>query len=173
MEKQIMTPATKGLLIGLALIIISLVILLTKQENNKSLSGISIAVMVGGIIWACLSFSKQMNGNVTFGTVFSHGFKTSALVAALVSLWVALTLGLLFPEVIDRALEAERIKLMDKQMSDEEIDNAMTIGKKIAVPMGVIFTVILYLVMGAIGSLIGAALAKKNPNPVFPDQLGN
>ena len=168
-----MTPATKGLLIGLALIIISLVILLTKQENNKSLSGISIAVMVGGIIWACLSFSKQMNGNVTFGTVFSHGFKTSALVAALVSLWVALTLGLLFPEVIDRALEAERIKLMDKQMSDEEIDNAMTIGKKIAVPMGVIFTVILYLVMGAIGSLIGAALAKKNPNPVFPDQLGN
>ena len=173
MEKQIMSPATKGLLIGLALIIISLVILLTKQENNKSLGGISIAVMLGGIIWACLSFSKQMDGNVTFGNIFSHGFKTSALVGALVSLWVALTLGLLFPETIDRALEAERMNMIKKQMSDEDIENAMKIGKKIAVPMGVIFTVILYLVIGAIGSLIGASLAKKNPNPVFQDNLGN
>jgi hypothetical protein len=173
MEKTVMSPATKGLLIGLALIIISLAIILTKQETNKSLGFISIAVALGGIIWACQTYSSQMGGNVTFGNIFSHGFKTSALVAALVSLWVALSLGLLFPETLDRAMEAQRLELIKKQMSDEDIENAMNVGRKLALPMGVIFSVIMYLIIGAIGSLIGASIAKKNPNPVFPDQLGN
>lgn len=168
-----MSPATKGLMIGLALIVISLVIILTKQETNKSLSSISIVVMMGGVIWACLTYGKQMDGNVTFGNVFSHGFKTSALVAALASLWVALSLGLLFPETLDRAMEAQRLELIKRQMSDADIENAMTVGRKIALPMGVIFSVVFYLVLGAIASLIGASIAKKNPNPVFPDQLGN
>jgi hypothetical protein len=173
MEKKIMSPSTKGLLIGLALILISLAIILTKQESNKSLGFISIAVALGGIIWACQTYSSQMDGNVTFGNIFSHGFKTSALVAALVSLWVALSLGLLFPETLDRAMEAQRLELIKKQMSDEDIENAMNVGKKLALPMGVIFSVIMYLIIGAIGALIGASIAKKNPNPVFPEQLGN
>ena len=89
MEKQVMSSAVKGLMIGLALIVISLVIILTKQENNKSLGFISIAVALGGIIWACLTYGTQMDGNVTFGNIFSHGFKASALVAAMSGVQVA------------------------------------------------------------------------------------
>ena len=173
MEKQVMSSAVKGLMIGLALIVISLAIILTKQENNKSLGFISIAVALGGIIWACLTYGTQMDGNVTFGNIFSHGFKTSALVAAMISLWVALSLGLLFPDLMERTLEVQRLEMIKKGMSDSDIDNAISIARKIGVPMGAIVTVIIYLIIGAIGSLVGAALAKKNPNPVFPEQLGN
>ena len=91
----------------------------------------------------------------------------------MISLWVALSLGVLFPDLMERTLEVQRLEMIKKGMSDSDIDNAMSIARKIGVPMGAIVTVIIYLIIGAIGSLVGAALAKKNPNPVFPEQLGN
>ena len=71
-------------------------------------------------------------------------------------------------------MEAQREAMQKKGgVSDEDIDKYMTMGRKMAVPIGTIISVILYLVVGAISSLLGASIAKKNPNPVFPDQLGN
>jgi hypothetical protein len=172
MEKQT-SPAIKGLLISLALIVISIAVTITKQETNRTLGLIPIAVFLGGIIWATLSYSKQMDGNVTFGNVFSHGFKASALVAAVASLWAALSLGIIFPDSLDRVLDAQRVEMLKQNMDEDQIEKAMGMARKIAIPMGTIFTVIVYLFLGAIASLIGAALAKKNPNPVFPEQTGN
>lgn len=174
MEKQITSPAVKGLFIALALIAFAVVVTVMQQETNRSLSVIPLAMLLGGVVWACLSYSKQMDGNVTFGNVFSHGFKASALVAGIMGLWVAVSLLVIFPEALDRAMEAQREAMQKKGgVSDEDIDKYMTMGRKMAVPMGTIVSVILYLVIGAISSLLGASIAKKNPNPVFPDQLGN
>lgn len=173
MENKGMTSVTKGLLISLVLVVISIVITITKQETNRSLSMIPIAFFLGGIIWSCLTYSKQMEGNVTFGNIFSHGFKTTALVAAIASLWAAISLTLIFPEALDRAMEAQRLQMIKQGIDDDQIEKAMTLGKKLAVPMGTVVTVIIYLFLGAIGSLVGASLSKKNPNPVFPEQLGN
>ena len=38
-----------------------------------------------------------MNGNVTFGNVFAHGFKTSAFVAALTAVYSFVAVEILFP----------------------------------------------------------------------------
>jgi hypothetical protein len=174
MEVKTTAPSQKGLIIALPLVLFAVVITVLKMESNQSLGVLPILGMIGGIVWACLSYSKQMNGNVTFGDVFSHGFKASAVVAAIMGLWVAISLGLLFPEALDRAMDLQR-EAMEKKggMPDEEIDQAMAIGKKMALPMGTIFSVIICLVIGAIAALIGAAVAKKNPNPQPFDQAGN
>lgn len=174
METEITRPAIKGLIISLALICFSVVIAILKQDTNKSLGIIPLVIMLGGIVWACLSYAKQMNGNVTFGNIFSHGFKASALVAAIMGLWIAIYLLILFPEVLDRTLATQR-ETMQKQgnISEEDIEKYLTVGRKMAVPMGTIVNVILYMVVGAISSLLGAFLAKKNPNPIFPEQPGN
>ena len=81
MEQKIATPVQKGLIISLILIFIGLIIYFTGQMENKALSYIQYVVFLGGIIWSCISFAKQMKGNVTFGNVFAHGFKTTALFA--------------------------------------------------------------------------------------------
>jgi hypothetical protein len=172
METKVMTPATKGLMISLVIIVISVAITATKQESNRTLSIIPIAFVLGGVIWADLSYSKQMDGNVTFGNLFSHGFKSGAVVAAIASLWAALSLSILFPDALDRALDAQRLKMIKDGMDEDQIDKALTIGRKLAVPMGTVFTAILYLILGAIGSLVGAAISKKTETPVFPDKLG-
>ena len=161
------------MIIALALVIFAVIITVMQQESNRSLTIIPMVVMLGGIVWACLSFSKQMDGNVTFGNVFSHGFKTSAIVAAIMGLYVALSLTVLFPESLDRAMELQRLEMIKKGVSDSDVDKYMTMGRKMALPMGTIFSVIIYLVVGAISALLGASVAKKNPNPVMQDQLGN
>jgi hypothetical protein len=126
---------------------------------------IPIAILIGGIIWANISFAKQMDGNVTFGQVFGHGFKAAALVAGMMGLWVAISLSLLFPESLDRAMEMQRAAMLEQGMGENEVDKALVLGKKMAAPMGAIVSVIMYLIVGAIASLIGAAVAKKNPSP--------
>jgi hypothetical protein len=165
MEKKITSPALKGLIISLILLVISIVFLIFKLEGNKMLGLIPIGIFLIGIILSNINYSNQKNANVTFANLFSHGFKASALVAGIMGLWVALSLGLLFPEALERGMEAQSQAMSEKGMSESDIDNAMELGKKVAIPMGTIFSAIIYLAIGAIGSLIGAAIAKKNPNP--------
>lgn len=166
MKDSVVPSAQKGLIISLILIAFAVVVTILKQEGNKSLGFLPMLILLGGITWSGYYYAKQMNGNVTFGNVFSHGFKTTALVAAVMGLWVAVSLTLIFPESLDRAMELQRAA-MEKQgdISDEDLEKYITVGKKMAVPMGTIFSVIIYLIVGAIGALIGASIAKKNPNP--------
>jgi len=174
MKPTVTPPAQKGLLIALPLVVFAIVITILKMEGNQALSIIPILLMLAGIVWACISYSNQMQGNVTFGNVFGHGFKASAVIAAIMGLWVAISLGLIFPEALDRAMDLQREAMQKKgDVPDEQIEQAMRIGKKMALPMGTIFSVIIYLIIGALGSLLGAAVAKKNPNPQPFDQIGN
>lgn len=174
MEIKTTPPSQQGLLIALPLVLFAVVTTILKMESNKALGALPVLVMIAGIVWACLSYSKQMAGNVTFGNVFNHGFKASAVVAAIMGLWVAISLGLLFPDALDRAMDLQREAMQKKGgIPDEQIDQALSISKKMALPMGTIFSVIVYLVIGAIAALIGAAVAKKNPNPQPFDQVGN
>lgn len=165
MENKVTTPVMKGLIISLILIVFAVVVTIFKLETNKALGVVPLVILIGGIIWANLNFAQQMDGNVTFGQVFRHGFKETALVAGIMGLWVALSLTVLFPESLDRAMEIQRTAMLEQGMSENEVDKALVLGKKMAVPMGTIVSVILYIIVGAIGSLIGAAVAKKNPNP--------
>jgi NADH:ubiquinone oxidoreductase subunit 6 (subunit J) len=109
-----------------------------------------------------------MDANVTFGNVFADGFKTSAAVTAIMIVFTIISLKLLFPEMIDKALEQAQAN-MSKQnnMSEEQIETAMTMTKKFFIPFAIGGALIIYLLIGAIASLIGAAAAKKNPRDPF------
>ena len=80
METKVTTPQVKGFVISLVLIIYGLIIYFVDQMQHQELSYVQYAIFLAGIIWACISYSKQMNANVTFGNLFAHGFKTTAAV---------------------------------------------------------------------------------------------
>jgi len=165
---QVMSPGIKGLLLSLVLIVLSAIVIVTNQLQNQVWNIVSIAVFIGGIVWACLSFSKQMNGNVTFGNVFSHGFKASAAVAVITALWLFLAITFFFPSMLDTIAEAQRAAMEKKGMSDDDIEKSMTMAAKFTKPMMIAGSVFMNLLIGAIAALIGAAIAKKNPNPNMP-----
>lgn len=167
METKPTSPAIKGIMISLILIVFSLVLQFMDLTQNKALGSIGLLLFAVGIIWSCIYYAKQLDANVTFGSVFSDGFKTSAAVAALMVVFTFISFKLLFPESIDKILEQSRQDMVKKNMTDDQIEMAISMTKKFFMPFAIGGAILLYLILGAISSLIGAGVAKKNPRDPF------
>src|SRR4030095_15840345 len=131
METKTTTPIVKGVIITLLLIIYGLIIYFTGQMQNQALTYGQYVIFLGGIIWACINYSKQMNGNVTFGSVFGHGFKTSAVVTVLILIYTVVALNYLFPDIVDKSIEISRRKMEESgKLSDSQIDQQVTMVRE-------------------------------------------
>ncbi len=168
MENKITPAWQKGLLISLVLIVIGLIIYFAGQAQNKAIGWIQFCIMMGAIIWACINFAKQMQGNVTFGNVFAHGFKVTAAIAAITAVYAFLAFKFIYPELIDASIEEARKNMEAKgNVSDDQIKQALDMMKRFFIPFAIGGTLIMSAILGAVASLIGAAVAKKNPNPTL------
>lgn len=168
MEKKVTSHITKGLVISLILIVLGLVANFAGFEYETWYRYLPILILCVGVIWACISYANQMNGAVTFGNVFAHGFKTSVIVTIITLLFALLSIYVIFPDSREKALEMARQEMeKNQQLSDDQIDQAIEMTRKFFM-VGVIGGIILYtLIAGCISSLLGAAFAKKNPSAPF------
>ncbi|MBC7652662.1 MAG: DUF4199 domain-containing protein [Deinococcales bacterium] len=166
METKVTSPAVKGALLALVLIVFSLGSYFSGQSQNKSLSYIAFLLFAVAIILSCTYYSKQKNGNITFGNAFADGFKTTAAATAISLVYTYLALKFIMPDMIDMAIEDAR-KTMDsnKNMTPEQVDKSMSMMQNYFVPFAIGGALFMYLLTGVIASLIGAAIAKKNPAP--------
>ncbi|MDB5230658.1 MAG: hypothetical protein JWN76_1463 [Chitinophagaceae bacterium] len=167
MEKKVTTPVIKGLIISLILVVFGLIIYFTNQMQNKALGFVQYCILIAGIIWGCIQYSKEMNGNVTFGNVFAHGFKITAFVIVVMVVYFVLATTVLFPDMIDKMVEQARLNMEKQNMPDQNIETGLTMMKKYFIPFGIGGIIVMFGILGAIASLIGAAAAKKNPQTPF------
>lgn len=167
MENKISSPAAKGILIALILIVLSLTLQLLDLSQNKSIGSLLFVILVFGLIWAARTYAAQNNANVTFGNVFAHCFKTNAAVTALMIVFTLISIKFISPEQVTIAMDEARANLEDRNMSDEQIDQALEITKKFFLPLTIGGILLIYIVVGVVGSLIGAAVVKKNPADPF------
>ncbi len=165
METKVTSPAIKGIIISLILIVFSLVTIYTNQMENQALGLIPILIFAAGIIWGCINYANQMNHNVTFGNVFGHGFKITAAVVALMTIYTLLLFLVIRPELQEFSLDKAR-ESMEKNdnMSESDIENGVAMTKKLLMPIMIGTIILMYGIGGCIAALIGAAVAKKNPN---------
>ncbi|HEY7161147.1 MAG TPA: DUF4199 domain-containing protein [Acidobacteriota bacterium] len=170
-EKKVMTHVTKGLLVSLILIVIGVIGRITDVEKQGWFRWVSLIVLFIAVIWACVSYSNQMNNQVTYGNVFVHGFKMSVVITLLLIVWTILAVTVIFPDTKERAMEMARQNMEDQgKMTDSQIDQAIEATKKFF--LVIVIGTILFgtLLVGAIASLVGAGVAKKKPvNPL--DQM--
>ena len=165
METKVTSPALKGLIISLILIVLGLGTHFANLDKVKGMSMVPFVLLAAGIIWACISYAKQLNGNVTFGNAFAHGFKTAAAVTAIFAVYTFIALKFIMPEMVELGLEEARKKMMEQNsMPADQMESALAMTKKFFIPFGVAGIVVIYLIAGCIFSLVGAAVAKKNPN---------
>lgn len=165
MEQKITQPWIKGLIVSLILIIYGIVLYFTGQSQNKSLGLLQLVILVIGLIISCIVFAKQQNGNVTFGNVFAHGFKTTAAIIVIMVLYTVVSINFLFPEMIDLAVNQARIDMEKRgDLNDDQITQAIQMSRKFFTPFAIGGIVLGFGIIGVIASLIGAGVAKKNPN---------
>ena len=167
MEQKVTSHIVKGLVISLILLVISLTAHFTDQSQSTWGKWAPSIILCAGVIWACLNYAKQMNHNVTFGNVFAHGFKVSAVVTVF-SIIFSVVFLLLMPEVKEKAIETARQQMEEGgKMSSDQIEQAMGMTDRLFYVFLIGGIILIYLIIGLISSLIGAAVAKKDPRAPF------
>ena len=170
-EKKVMTHVTKGLLIALILIIIGLVAHFAGIETQSWYRWLPLVILLAAIVWGCTYYANQHGGYVTFGNIFAHGFKMTAVITVILIVWTIISLTVIFPEMKEKSLEIARQQMEDRgKMSSEQIDQAIDMTRRFFLPFTIGYILFGTLIIGAIASLLGAAVAKKKPvNPL--DQM--
>jgi hypothetical protein len=168
METKVTTHITKGLILSAISIVFSVVMYVFNLFEYSWLSWVNTAVIMGGLIYGNILYANQNGNNVTFGNLFAHGFKTTAVIIVITTAYTILAFKVLFPDMIDLILEMSRKKMLENpKMTDEMIEQAMSMTKKFFVPFAIGGTILGTGFKGAIASLIGAGIAKKNPIDPF------
>jgi TRAP-type C4-dicarboxylate transport system permease large subunit len=170
MEHKITTHITKGVVIGCVMVTLGFTFQLM-DIYDKWVQWVTMGIYFAALIWSCFYFSQQMNAEVSFGQVFSHGFKTAAIVT-LISIASFVITYFLFPEIKEKAMEMARQEMAkDERLTQEMIDQAISWTDKFYLVFGIIGSLFGFALTGAIASLIGAAVAKKKPNQNMPQSL--
>lgn len=170
-EQKIMSPQIKGLIISLIVIVLGIAGYISDLAYTTWFNWIVNIVMLIAIVFACVHFAKQKDGYVTFGNIFMHGFKITAVCAIILLAYTLLSMTVIFPEAKQKIFDMQQAQMEEKGINDDQIETAMTMMKKwfmLFLVLGVIFGT---LIWGCIASLIGAAISKKKP--VNPFNQGN
>jgi len=168
MDKQITSHILKGAILGGISILFSIIIYVFNLYTTQWLSWISYAIFIGGIVYGNILFANQNDNNVSFGNIFSHGFKTTAVVIVITVLYTVLALYVLFPDMVDKIIELSRTEMLkNPKLTDEMIEQGIAMTKKLFLPFAIAGAIFGTGFLGAIASLIGAAVAKKNPVDPF------
>ena len=169
MENTITPPLTKGIVIGLILAVLGFVAFFMKMDTSSPVQYISYFLFLGGIIWSVWYYGKQIDYQGTFGNYFAHGFKTAAVITAIMILFF-LVLMFTFPEFKENAMDASRKSMAKSEgITQEQIDQAMELSNKFFGVFLIGGTMLGYLFFGAIAALIGAGITKKDPTRIAVD----
>jgi hypothetical protein len=167
-ENKVTTPLTKGLIISLVIIVLDIIAGFAGYRFESWYTWLPTIIFCGAIIWACINYANQMNNAVTFGNVFAHGFKTTAVVTCILIVYTLISIYLLFPNMKEIALEKARQQMeKNPDVSEEMADQAIAMTSRLFVPFAIGGALIGNLISGALASVLGAAFAKKNPPAPF------
>lgn len=150
-----------GLITSAIMVVLSVLFYILNLNQEKWAQWVGVVVMAVGIILANINFSKINGGHVTFGNVFLNGFKASLIIAVITVIFSVIML-IIFPDIRDKALEASRLEMEKKNMSEEQIEQGIGFVKKFFMIFAVVGGLFFSVVCGVIASLIGAAAARKD-----------
>jgi len=167
--------ATKWALINLAAVVIfTYAVQLLNLDANSPIKWVSTALMIVFLLLTQKEFRDELGGYLTFSQGFSAGFRYSVFAGLLAGVFIGVYYGILNPDAFVKLMEPSRVAFVQKGMSNEEIDKAMGMILKYG-PLSSAFGVaVVYAISGAIISLIGAAIFKKEKSASdILDELDN
>jgi len=170
MENKITSHIVKGSILSGIVVLMSIIVNVFNLYEVAWINYINYAIIIGGLIYSCILFANENDNKVSFGNIFAHGFKTTSVIIVITVAYTFLSLKLLFPDMQDKILEISRKKMAENpQMTDEMIEQAISMTKKFFMPFAIGGAIIGTGFMGALSSLIGAAVAKKVPVDPFSE----
>jgi hypothetical protein len=160
-----------GLIIAAAIIVLAIIMNFAGNSGDASGGALNYIIIIGGLAYFVNRYGKETNYTATFGNLFSYGFKATA-VFTIIFIAFLILFNLLFPEFKEKAMEMAQQRLEEQgKLNEDQIDQAVQMTKKYFWIFAIGGTMLMFIIIGAIGSLIGAAITKKRPNNPFEQQL--
>ncbi len=160
---------TYGLIGGLLSVAASLVLDLTGLVDAASGKGswlssiVSIAIFVWALFTAIRKQREDLGGFISFGSAFKTAFVASLVIALIGAVYMYLYATFINPDFIEEIRQATMEKMAKQGQSDEQIEQAMEMMESFTSPvMMSVWGFVGSAIMGAIVSLIGAAIMKKD-----------
>ena len=163
MEQKITSRITKGVIITAILIAIDVVLQLSYHPVPDSTRYLPrLLVTFAGVLMACIVYAKQ-SGTTLFGDVFSHGFKTTAVIAFFMAVYTFIAVKWIYPAPSAAEMEAA-VKAIEQQGNalHEEAKQMAAQAAKNRWIVYVSVSLFVSLLPGILASLAGAAITKKN-----------
>lgn len=178
MENVAPSPSSVAIKWALIAFLVSVVITYAIQllglDINSPVKYISNVLFIAFLILSQKEFRDKLGGFITFGQAFLEGFLLSVFYGLMIAIFSYVYFTILSPAVWQQTLELQQKGLEAKgSMSAEQIETTMDITRKYGVIIAVVFIAILTPVFGAIISLIGAAIFKKERSVLDIDQNNN
>lgn len=152
-----------GLIGGLAGILVSLILFFSNLQYESWSKWLQSLVMLGTIIVGIKAITDANKQKiVSFGTLFKGGMLITVIVTIISIIYFLLYSNFIETDFINNLLEVSRKQMAEKGLSEEQIDKAIEMSKTFMSP-GIMAAISFFssLTMGAIISLIGAAIFKR------------
>ncbi len=172
-HKSALSTASKyAIITALAMFIFSIILYLTNMYLNQSISWLSYAIMLAGLIFAVKDRrDKDLEGYISFGEAFKTGFLFCIVTGAIGTVFSLLMMKFIAPEMITEILKKAESDMINNGMPDEQIKMAMEYTRRFTTPIWIaIWGLVGSAVIGAILSLIVAAVFKKESNQLQQPQ---
>ncbi len=170
MENQTTTTRTAlkwGVIIGIVFSVYNVIIWVSGQIGNQTLTYFTYPVLAAGIYFAMKEFRNENQGFMSYGQGLGLGTMQGAIIGVLTGLFT-----FVYMKFIDTSLTEQMIKIAEKNLEkqgtpDEQIDQAMEMTKMFMTP-GAFFVILVltWTFFSFVFSLIISAILKKE-KPVF------
>lgn len=138
----------------------------TQQNSagNWIISLLNYAIIIGALVMGMKKHREDLGGYMTFGQGFMVGLWATLIMAVITLVWTYINFSFIESDAISTMMEATRDQMIDRGMSDADIDQAMQFTSWMMNPtMLSIFGAVGSLIGGLIISLIVAAIMQRKP----------
>ena len=163
------TALRYGLIGGLVMIVYGIVMNLIGMgagTGNDMLNGILSLVVFAGVIYFALQKHRDedLGGYMSYGRGLGLGTLTCLFMGILGGIFTYVYMAFIDPSIIDQILERTREQYENMGMDEEQIEMSLSMVESMTNPIMMTFwSVVGYVIMGFIASLIISAIVKKNP----------
>lgn len=155
-----------GLYLALVLTLFSVILYVSGLILNTKVGYVSIVLTIAGIVIAQIYYrNRELNGVISYGQAVGFGVAIMLFAGIVTALYTIVLYTFIDPSLIDQMKAVQEEALLQKGMSEDQIEAAMSMTSKMMTPawmsiMGLFGSVF----SGTIVSLITSIFIKKQPN---------
>ncbi len=160
-----------GIFTGLLMVLYSLLLYFLGQTLNKVLPSLGFLIFIVGLYLGIRSFRDNARGGfLSYGQVLGAGTVMSLYIAIITAIFAYLLYAVIDPDLIVKMKDIQREMLMNRGLSDEQIENSFKISAWTRTPWFIAASSLVGTVFwGFIISLVEGIFLKREPENPFAE----